>query len=278
MTSSADWLPHLAHWGAFSARWDGQSLQVRPHPNDPDPNALIDNLPDAVRHPARVSQPMVRRGWLERGAGPDPMRGREEFVPLSWNEALDLAARELQRVNEQHGASSIFGGSYGWSSAGRFHHAQSQVHRFLNTTLGGYVRSVNTYSAGSSMVLMPHILGGMEEVARRNVTWPQIAEHTEVVLAFGGMAVRNTQVASGGVSQHVERSAMAAAAARGCRFVNISPLRDDLPPEACAEWRPLKPATDTALMLALVHTLVTDGLHDQAFLDRYCHGLSLIHI
>ena len=105
MTSSADWLPHLAHWGAFSARWDGQSLQVRPHPNDPDPNALIDNLPDAVRHPARVSQPMVRRGWLERGAGPDPMRGREEFVPLSWNEALDLAARELQRVNEQHGRS-----------------------------------------------------------------------------------------------------------------------------------------------------------------------------
>ena len=272
MTPSADWLPHLAHWGAFSARWDGQALQVRPHPDDPDPNPLIDNLPAAVQHRARVAQPMVRRGWLERGPGPDTMRGREEFVPLSWDAALELTARELKRVQEQHGPQAMFGGSYGWSSAGRFHHAQSQVHRFLNTTFGGYVRSVNTYSAGSSMVLLPHILGGMEEVARRNVTWAQIVEHTEVVLAFGGMAVRNTQVASGGVSQHVERPSMAAAAQRGCRFVNISPLRDDLPAEAQAEWRPVKPATDTALMLALVHTLVTEGLHDQAFIDRYCHG------
>jgi biotin/methionine sulfoxide reductase len=272
MNSATDWRPHLAHWGAFSARCDGESLQVRPHPGDPDPNALIDNLPQAVNHRARVTQPMVRRGWLERGPGPDMQRGCEEFIPLSWDEALDLAARELQRVHGQFGAEAIFGGSYGWSSAGRFHHAQSQVHRFLNTTFGGYVRSVNTYSAGSSMVLMPHILGGMEEVARRNVTWTQIAEQTEVVLAFGGMAVRNTQVASGGVSQHVERQAMAAAAVRGCRFINISPLRDDLPPQARSEWRPIRPATDTALMLALVHTLVTEGLHDQAFIDRYCHG------
>lgn len=274
MTHATDWRPHLAHWGAFSARWDGQALQVRPHPGDPDPNALIDNLPQAVNHRARVTQPMVRRGWLERGPGPDMQRGCEEFIPLGWDEALDLAARELQRVHGQYGAEAIFGGSYGWSSAGRFHHAQSQVHRFLNTTFGGYVRSVNTYSAGSSMVLLPHILGGMEDVARRNITWTQIAEQTEVVLAFGGMAVRNTQVASGGVSQHVERQAMAEAAARGCRFINISPLRDDLPPQASAEWRPIRPATDTALMLALVHTLVTEGLHDQAFIDRYCHGWS----
>ena len=111
MTHSADWLPHLAHWGAFSARWDGQALQVRPHPNDPDPNALIDNLPAAVQHRARVAQPMVRRGWLERGPGSDPMRGRDEFVPLSWDAALDLAARELKRVHEQHGAQAMFGGS-----------------------------------------------------------------------------------------------------------------------------------------------------------------------
>ncbi len=268
------WLPHSAHWGAFSASWDGQSLSVRPHPNDPDPNPLIDNLPQAVQHPARIRQPMVRRGWLEKGPGPDARRGCDEFVPVSWERALDLAAQELQRVRDQHGAKAIFGGSYGWSSAGRFHHAQSQVHRFLNTTLGGYVRSVNTYSAGSSMVLFPHIMGSMEEVARRNVTWDQVVEHTEVVLAFGGMAVRNTQVASGGVSRHVERPSMKAAADRGCRFVNISPLRDDLPPEARAEWRPVRPGTDTALMLALVHTLVSAQRHDQAFIDRYCDGWS----
>ena len=69
------------------------------------------------------------------------------------------------------GPAAIFGGSYGWASAGRFHHAQSQVHRFLNTALGGYVRSVNSYSAGASAVILPHVLGTYDDVlaAQRHV-------------------------------------------------------------------------------------------------------------
>ncbi|WP_439810743.1 molybdopterin guanine dinucleotide-containing S/N-oxide reductase [Bordetella bronchiseptica] len=264
--------PHSAHWGAFYAAFDGQAVRVRPHPDDPDPSPLIDNFTNALRHPVRVTTPMVRRGWLERGPGADPARGADEFVAVSWDEALDLVARELARVRDAHGPQAVFGGSYGWSSAGRFHHAQSQVHRFLNTALGGYVRSVNNYSAGASAVILPHVLGPLDDVARRNVTWQQIVEHTEVVLAFGGMALRNTQVASGGVSSHTERGAMRAAARRGCRFVCISPLRGDLPQEAAARWLPARPGTDAALMLALLHVLVDEGLHDRAFVARYCAG------
>ncbi|WP_295856926.1 molybdopterin guanine dinucleotide-containing S/N-oxide reductase [uncultured Xylophilus sp.] len=271
-TESPVFKPHSAHWGAFSAAWDGRTLSVRPHPGDPDPNPLIDNLPGALRHPVRVATPMVRRGWLERGPGPDAARGHDDYVAMPWDEVLDRLAAELRRVGDTHGNGAIFGGSYGWSSAGRFHHAQSQVHRFLNTTLGGYVRSVNSYSAGASGPMLPHILGGMDEVARRNVTWEQIVDHTDVVLAFGGMALKNSRVASGGISRHVERDAMRAAAARGCRFVSISPIRSDLPDEAAFEWLAPVPNTDTALMLALVHQLVADGSHDRAFIDRYCDG------
>jgi biotin/methionine sulfoxide reductase len=263
---------HSAHWGVFRAAWRDGTLTVRPHPGDPDPNPLIDNATTALRHRARVTRPMVRHGWLEQGPGPDARRGRDEFVPMAWDEVLDRLAAELRRVKEAHGPEAVFGGSYGWSSAGRFHHAQSQVHRFLNTVLGGYVRSVNSYSAGASGVILPHVMGTMEQVARRNVTWEQIVEHSEVVLAFGGMALKNSRVASGGISKHVERDAMRAAAARGCRFVCISPLRGDLPEEARFEWLPAVPGSDTALMLALAHTLVSEGLHDRAFIERYCDG------
>ena len=265
-------LPHSSHWGVFGARLDGDRLIVRPHASDPDPNPIIDNFITALRHPVRVREPVVRRGWLERGPGPDPARGSDEFVALPWNEVLDRLAEELQRIKSTYGAEAIFGGSYGWSSAGRFHHAQSQVHRFLNTTLGGYVRSVNTYSAGASGVILPHVMGSMDDVARRNVTWEQIVDHTDVVLAFGGMALKNMRVASGGVSRHIERNAMRDAARRGCRFVSVSPLRSDLHDDARADWLPIVPATDTALMLALVHTLVSEGLHDRAFLQDYCDG------
>jgi biotin/methionine sulfoxide reductase len=264
--------PHSSHWGVFEAGWRDGRLVVEPHPGDPDPNPLLQNFPDALRHRARVAEPMVRRGWLERGPGKDDRRGRDEFIPMAWDKVLGLLAGELARVRDAHGPGAIFGGSYGWSSAGRFHHAQSQVHRFLNTALGGYVKSVNSYSAGASAVILPHFLGPMDAVARRNITWEQIIEHSEIVVAFGGMALKNSMVASGGVSQHVERRSMVAAAARGCAFVNVSPLRDDLPVEARAEWLAPVPGTDTAMMLGMAHTLLSEGLHDAAFVARYCSG------
>ena len=264
--------PHSAHWGAFRAGWQGDRLVVVPHPDDPDPNLVLQNFPDALRHKARIARPMVRRGWLERGPGADSRRGRDDFVPMAWGRVLDLLAGELSRVREAHGPGAIFGGSYGWSSAGRFHHAQSQVHRFLNTALGGYVRSVNSYSAGASGVLLPHILGPMESISRRNITWEQAAADSDVVIAFGGMALKNSMVGGGGVSRHIERSSMRQARQRGCQFILVGPLRSDLPAEAGADWVPLVPGTDTALMLGIAHTLVGAGLHDRAFLDRYCVG------
>ena len=133
---------HSSHWGAFTASDSGDELQITPFPGDPDPSPLLENLADTLRHPARVTQPMVRKGWLENGPGPDARRGADEYIAISWEQALDLAASELKRVADNFGPQAVFGGSYGWSSAGRFHHAQSQLHRFLNTTIGGYVRSV----------------------------------------------------------------------------------------------------------------------------------------
>ena len=97
----------------------------------------------------RVRRPAIRRNWLEHGSGAaTELGGREDFVEVDWPVALSLMAKELQRVRTEHGNSAIFGESYGWSSAGRFHHAQSQVHYFLNT-ISGYVRHVDTYSLGA---------------------------------------------------------------------------------------------------------------------------------
>ena len=271
-SAASRWRPHSAHWGAFSARWRDGRIEVRPHPGDPDPNAILENFTTAPDHKARIARPMVRRGWLDHGPQPDDRRGRDDFVPVSWDRMLDLLAAELARVRDAYGPGAIFGGSYGWASAGRFHHAPGQLHRFLNTVLGGYVRSVNSYSAGASAVILPHVIGPLDPIGRRGVTWDQIATHSDMVVAFGGLALKNSAIAAGGVSQHIERDSMRAARDRGARFVLVSPLRDDLPAEAGADWLPVVPNTDTALMLGLAHTLMAEGLHDRAFLDRFCVG------
>lgn len=261
---------HSSHWGTFFVSGRPEQLLVRPNPADPDPSSLLRNIPDAARHTARIAQPVIRRGWLDGGPGPDKRRGRDEYVAVSWTEALDLAAAELQRIREQHGCGAIFGGSYGWSSAGRFHHALSQIHRFLNS-IGGYTAHVASYSSGASDVILPRLFAPVL-TQRTAVVWPDVAAHTELIVAFGGLAVKNAEVGAGGVGRHTVRDALQAAKARGARFVLIGPLRNDLRTALDAEWIALRPATDVAFMLGLAHTLAVEGLHDRAFLQRCCVG------
>jgi biotin/methionine sulfoxide reductase len=267
----ADGVPHSSHWGAFSVLARDRDIEIVPHRRDLDPSALLGNIPASVSHRARVARPMVRRGWLEEGPGPDRRRGRDEFVAVSWAEAFDRVAGELRRVYDAHGPRAVFGGSYGWASAGRFHDAQHQIHRFLNLA-GGYVRSVNSYSSGAAAVILPHVIGPQGAVAGNNVSWAELVEESAFVLAFGGMALKNNDVGGGGTSQHIARGSLAAAHARGVEFHLIGPLRDDFPAAVEAVWHPIRPGTDVALMLGLAHTLAREGLHDRAFLDRFCTG------
>lgn len=262
---------HSSHWGAFTGRYENGKLEIRPHPADPHPSPLLGNLPAIAHSPVRIRRPAVRRGWLEGAPGNAQKRGADDYVEVSWTQALDLVAKELRRVYEDFGPQAVFGGSYGWASAGRFHHAQSQVHRFLNL-LGGYVRSVNTYSSGAAMVIIPHVLGPYDHFERKSVTWDAIERSSELVVAFGGMAIKNADVHGGGNSQHIVRDKLKGASERGARFVLVSPLSDDFPPEANAEWLSIVPGTDVALMLGLAHVLVSEGLHDRGFLDRHTVG------
>ena len=264
--------PTTSHWGAFRVRAEpGGGIDVTAHPDDPAPSPLLGNVPGGLRHATRVARPAVRRGWLEDGPGPSDRRGSEAFVEVGWDVALDLLAAELARVRESAGNEAIFGGSYGWASAGRFHHAQGQLHRFL-ALFGGYTSSRNSYSIGTSEVLLPHLVGSAGAELRGASSWPTIVANTELIVAFGGIPEKNVFVTPGGMTRHDTPGHLAALAARGTDIVLISPLRGDLPEYLDARWHPVIPGTDVALMLGLAHTLVAEGLHDKGFLDRYCAG------
>lgn len=260
----------MAHWGMFDVESaDGDVSAVHPYAGDADPSPILGNLPGSVRHRARITGPAVRRGWLESGPGPSEVRGADEFVAVSWDELTELLARELRRVVDRHGNRAIFGGSYGWASAGRFHHAQSQVHRFLNM-LGGYTRSVHTYSLGATGVIMPRVVGTHWKLFARSTNWDVIAANTDLMVCFGGVPLKNTAVNGGGTSEHPTRGAIDRLRDRGAEVVSISPLRDDL--HGRCDWIAPVPGTDVAIMLGLAHVLASEGLHDKDFLARYCVG------
>jgi len=131
---------------------------------------------------------------------------------------------------------------------------------------------VHNYSFGALAAIMPHVIGSTRDIVDRATAWSVIERHTELFVCFGGIPLKNTMVSHGGASRHPLRDHLRAAKARSAEFVLVSPMRDDIPDLVAPEWLPIVPGTDVAVMLALAHTLVDEGLHDRAFLDRYCVG------
>ncbi len=269
--------PTSSHWGPGVVELSGDGrVAVRPHPGDPDSSRINENIAAGLRGSARVLRPAVRRSYLERGPRhASGERGAEPFVEVSWDRALSLIAEELTRVRGAHGNEAIFAGSYGWASAGRFHHAQSQLKRFLNAA-GGFVRSEGNYSYNAALVLMPHIVGNFRDHVKQATRWRTVAGAGRLVVMFGGIPLRNAQVSGGGVGRHRLREELTACAEAGIDFVNISPLRNDAAAALKAEWLAPRPGSDTAVMMGLAHTLLAEGLHDAAFLERYTVGFAAV--
>lgn len=273
MTDRDDLPLTSSHWGTYRARVrDGRVQELLAFEQDPDPSPIGQGILDVQDGPTRVDAPMVRESWLKGGPGCHPeRRGAEPFVEVGWDQVNALVAKELDRIRHCYGNQAIFGGSYGWASAGRFHHAQSQLHRFLNC-IGGYTASKFTYSFAAAEAVVPYILGSYRAYLDTCTSWSSIHENTRLFVCFGGAPLKNGQIAQGGTGYHRQRDGLEAAAAAGIDFVNISPLKSDLLDEVGGEWLAVRPNTDVAVMLGLAHTLHTEGLADQAFLDRYTEG------
>ncbi|SNT49849.1 molybdopterin-dependent oxidoreductase [Rhodococcoides kyotonense] len=264
-------VPTAGHFGTYLAETDGTVVTaLTPHPIDDDPSPIGTGVPSTLHSRSRLTSPMVRRGYLDGGPGTG-VRGDDTYVPVSWDTAVGLVADEIDRVRGRYGNSAIYGGSYGWGSAGRFHHPQSQIHRFLNLA-GGYTASVESYSSAAMQVVLRRVAGGYPAALASNPTWQEIAEHRSLVLAFGGIAARNAQVNGGGIGAHVNVSGQRKAREAGADFVVISPQRTDSDDALDAQWVPIVPGTDVAVMLGIAHTIVTADRHDRDFLERFTVG------
>ena len=255
------------HWGTYRAKVkDGKVQELIGWEHDKDPSPIGPGILDVQDGPTRIDAPMIRKSWLEGGPGTrNKNRGTDPFIEVSWDKANQLVADELNRVKDKYGNSSIFGGSYGWASAGRFHHAQSQLHRFLNC-IGGYTRSKFTYSFAAAEAMVPHILGSYRAFLDTCTSWDLIKKNTELFICFGGIPLKNGQISQGGTGHHYQKENILEAAKSGIEFINISPLKSDLIDGAKGEWIAARPNTDTALMLGLAHTLHEEGLSDKKFL------------
>jgi len=191
---------------------------------------------------------------------------------MEWETALDLAASEIKRVKKEHGNSSIYAGSFGWASAGAFHHAQGLVKRFMNG-YGGATVYASGYSMGAAGTLLPHILGNTSAISGPMTTWSSVAESTELMVSFGGLPMKNMQVEAFCAGDHSAEKWLRRISQGKCEFVYVGPIRGtDAADFLNAEWLHPRPGSDTAMMLGLAHTLVEEGLYDSDFLASHTVG------
>ena len=262
-----------SHWGVYRVETDDATNEIVATTGvayDPDPSPIQASLPEVVRHRTRIDRPYVREGYLRSRGASRADRGAESFVAISWDRAVALVTEALLDARERHGNESIYGGSYGWASAGRFHHAPSVLKRFLGL-FGGYTDKSGNHSFGAALGVMPYILGHTD-ITGLVVRWPELVAHTRLLVMFGGAPIKNTQIESGGAVNHDNANWFQKARDAGVEVVCISPQRDDVIDAVAPEWIPIRPNTDVAMMLGLAHTLVADGQVDRDFVQRCCSG------
>lgn len=261
-----------AHWGAFEAIVeDGRMVGVQPIQDDPAPNELIQMAPYQVHADDRVKYPMVRKSWLEGGVANSrtELRGRDEWVRVSWDKAFSLIAEQIARLQKEHGPQSIYAGSYGWKSVGMFHNARTLLQRVMNLS-GGALYYAGDYSTGAAQVIMPHVVGSME-VYEQQTAWPNVIDNSQLVILWGcnpTITLKN----SWNLPDHVGLSGFAALKKKGTRMVSIDPVHTDSARELGAEWIAPRPYTDSAMMIGLAHTLQAEKLHNPDFLKTYTVG------
>ncbi|MCK3654867.1 trimethylamine N-oxide reductase I catalytic subunit [Pasteurellaceae bacterium Macca] len=258
-----------AHWGPLGVVVEnGKVVKSGPAIVPAVENELQSVVADQLYSETRVKYPMVRKGYLA-GNKDTSLRGRDEWVRISWDKAFDLVAKEIKRVRDEHGAKGIFAGSYGWYSSGALHASRTLLKRYMNVT-GGFVGTKGDYSTGAAQVIMPHVLGTIE-VYEQQTSWEVILESTDTIVLWGANPLTTMRIAWTSTDQKgIEY--FKKFKETGKRIICIDPVRSESCEYLGAEWIPINTATDVPLMLGIAHTLVANNKHDKAFLKKYTKG------
>ncbi|OOF51844.1 trimethylamine N-oxide reductase I catalytic subunit [Rodentibacter genomosp. 1] len=262
-----------AHWGPIGVVvQDGKAVKSGAAIEPAIPNELQTVVTDQLYSETRVKYPMVRKGYLENPGNSDTtMRGRDEWVRVSWEQALDLVHNQLHKVREQYGASAIYAGSYGWFSSGSLHASRTLLQRYMNVT-GGFVGYKGDYSTGAAQVIMPHVLGTIE-VYEQQTSWEVLLESSDIIVLWGANPLTTLRIAwmssdQKGIEYFKKFQAT------GKQIICIDPIKNETCQMLGAEWIPVNTATDVPFMLGVAHTLVSENKHDKAFLKKYTTGYS----
>jgi trimethylamine-N-oxide reductase (cytochrome c) len=250
----------------FLTKKGGKVVGVEPLKQDYATWSLLEDMPDRLYNQARIKAPMVRKDFLaKREKSNREDRGSRDFVEVSWDEALKIVAEEMQRVKGKYGNASLHRGKSSWASNhAHFYRTEALLQRFLNG-YGGASTFFGSYSSQAISEILPAVAWSSPGAVS---DWPTIHANAKLIVLWGCNPLNTTRILSGRYST----AAWYEAKKRGIKMIAIDPMKSETIKELGCEWLAIRPNTDVALALGLMHTLVSENLHDKKFVDAYTKG------
>jgi thiosulfate reductase/polysulfide reductase chain A len=191
--------------------------------------------------PDRIKGPLIRTG----------KRGEGAFKQVSWKEAFDEVHKRLAPLLEKHGGETLATFMHGTGE--RYVHTLTWALESPNITVPAYSQCMGSREMAWVLTFGIGVSG--------HETYDMA--HTKHMILFG----RNMA----GAIQVREAEDFAEGLARGARLTYVDPRLSESAARA-TDWLQIRPGTDGALALGLIHVIIRDRLYDAEFLAKYAHG------
>ncbi|MCG9619803.1 trimethylamine-N-oxide reductase TorA [Vibrio diabolicus] len=272
--TTGTWKVTGSHWGAFRAHiYAGKVQEIKPLELDKNPTEMLNGIKGIIYSPSRVRYPMVRLDWLKKHKYSADTRGNNRFIRVTWDEALDLFYRELERIQKDYGPWALHAGQTGWNQTGSFNNCTAHMQRAVGMH-GNFITKVGDYSTGAGQTIMPYVLGSTEVYAQ-GTSWSEILENSDNIVLWANDPVKNLQV-GWNCETHESFKYLAQLkekVAKGeINVLSVDPVKNKTQRYLENDHLYINPLTDVAFMLAVAHVLYNEDLYDKKFIDTYCLG------
>jgi anaerobic selenocysteine-containing dehydrogenase len=234
--------PDTCSWQVAVDPETGRALDIWGHAEHPFTRGKlcgkVDNYLERTYHPQRLQTPLRRIG----------QKGDGRFEPISWEQAIAEIAIRTREVVDRHGAESVL--QYSYAGTMGLLQGEGMAARFFHRL--GATRLARTICASAGAQGLLYTLGG------RIGMDPLDFEHAQLIWLWG----TNTLTSNLHLWPLIQRARKG-----GAKLVVIDPVRTRTA-RAADEWVPIRPGTDAALALGLMHVLIGEDLVDHDYIER----------
>ncbi|WP_028228631.1 molybdopterin-containing oxidoreductase family protein [Paraburkholderia ferrariae] len=224
---------------------NGRAIKVTGDPDHPPTQGVlctkVSRYAERVHHPKRLTQPMKRVG----------RKGEGRFEPISWEEACEIAAARLGEISQRAPEAIV---PYSYAGTMGLVQGDSIAQRFFHKL--GASRLDRTICAAAGAAGLRYTYG-----AALGMHTEFFAE-SEVILIWGANPIAS--------NLHFWTRAQEAKR-QGATLIAIDPYRS-LTAEKCHQHIALKPGTDGALALGMMHVLIVEDRLDHDYIAAHTHG------